>query len=298
MNQYSVHDVERLAHLPRSRIRSMVEAGLVSPVRGPHHEWMFSFQDLIVLRTAQALAEAKVPPKRITSSVKELRRRLPDSISLSELHLAAEAERVVVKEGTRRWRPESGQYLLGFEGDPAEGSPSVLEREDAEPPASAHSPANRQPLAGVRPPGTVPPPGSAEDLFQRGLDLETQDPRAALEAYEQAVAADPGLLKARINLGRLLHETGDLDRAHAVYRDAIRANGSDPVLLYDIGVLLEDMGRQNSAMEAYQAALREDPLFADCHFNLALLCERLGKPKDAIQHMAAYRRLTATTKPR
>jgi len=49
-------------------------------------------------------------------------------------------------------------------------------------------------------------------------------------------------------------------------------------------------------MEAYRAALREDRRFADCHYNLALLCERLGKPKDAIQHMAAYRRLTATTR--
>src|SRR5437867_8988315 len=98
MHQYSARDVERLVHLPRSRIRSLVEAGLVSPSRGPRNTWLFSFQDLIVLRTAQALAEAKVPPKRITSSVKELRRRLPNSMPLSELSISAEAKRVVVKE--------------------------------------------------------------------------------------------------------------------------------------------------------------------------------------------------------
>jgi tetratricopeptide (TPR) repeat protein len=204
--------------------------------------------------------------------VKELRRRLPDSMPLSGLNISAEADGVVVREGARRWRAESGQYLLGFEVDPAEGSLSVLEQQGAEPPANA------------------------QDWFGRAVALETQNPGAALEAYERAVAADPGLLKARINLGCLLHETGHPDRAETAYRDALRVNGNDPVLLYDLGVLLDDIGRKDEAMEAYRAALREDPRFADCHFNLALLCERLGKPRDAIQHLAAYRRLTATTR--
>jgi len=244
----------------------------VSPARGPRNSWRFSFQDLIVLRTAQALAEANVPHQRITRSVKELRRRLPDAMPLSGLNLSAEADRVVVKEGTRRWRPESGQYLLGFESEPAEAAPGTVKRHDAEPPADA------------------------QEWFDRGASLETKDPEAAIEAYERAVAADPAFLKARINLGCLLHEAGRLDRAEEVYRDALRASGSDPVLLFDLGVLLDDRGRKNEAMEAYRSALRQDPRFADCHFNLALLCERLGKPREAIQHLAAYRRLTATTR--
>jgi tetratricopeptide (TPR) repeat protein len=272
MHPYSARDVERLVHLPRSRIRSLVEAGFVSPARGPRNAWRFSFQDLIILRTAQELAAANVPHNRITRSVKELRRRLPDSMPLSGLNISAEAERVVVRDGARRWRAESGQYLLGFEGVSAEGSLKTLERLGAE------------------------PTGGAEEWFSRGAALETQDPEAALQAYERAIALDPGLLKARINLGCLLHETGRLDKAEVVYRDAMQASGNDPMLLYDLGVLLDDMGRKNEALEAYRAALREDPRFADCHFNLALLSERLGKPKDAIQHLAAYRRLTAPSR--
>ena len=271
MHQYSVRDVERLVHLPRSRIRSLVEAGFVSPARGPRNTWLFSFQDLIVLRAARALAAAKVPRKRITRSVQALRRRLPDAMPLSGLNISAEADRVVVREGDRCWQAESGQYLLGFEGDPAEGSLNVIERLGAEAPAGA------------------------KDRFGRGASLETQDPEAALAAYEQAIATDPSLLEARINLGCLLHETGRFEEAERVYRDALRLNGNDPVLLYDLGVLLDDMGRKNEAMEAYGAALHEDPRFADCHYNLALLHEGLGSRRDAIQHMAAYRRLTATT---
>jgi DNA-binding transcriptional MerR regulator len=83
MHQYGVREVEKLIHLPRSTIRAFIEAGFVSPVRGPRKAWLFSFQDLIVLRTAQALATANVPPKRIARSVKALREHLPDSMPLS-----------------------------------------------------------------------------------------------------------------------------------------------------------------------------------------------------------------------
>jgi tetratricopeptide (TPR) repeat protein len=272
MHQYSVRDVEKLVHLPRRRIRSLVEAGFVSPARGPRNAWRFSFQDLIVLRNAQALAAAKVPRKRITDSMKELRRRFPESTHLSLLNISADPDGLVVKEGNRRWRAESGQYLLGFESHPAQGSLSSLDRENAA------------------------PPEGADDWFERGVALESADPDAAIDAYERAVAADPGLLKARINLGCLLHEKGRLEKAEGVYRDALLAHGDDPVLLFDIGVLLDDRGRQLEAAEAYGAALRRDPAFADCHFNLALLCERLGRPKDAIQHLAAYRRLTSASR--
>src|SRR5438445_12871416 len=115
MHQYSARDVERLVHLPRSRIRSFVEAGFVSPARGPRNAWQFSFQDLIVLRTAQALAAAKVPPRRIARSMRHLRQHLPESMPLSGLSIAAEADRVVVREGRSRWQVDSGQYLLAFE---------------------------------------------------------------------------------------------------------------------------------------------------------------------------------------
>ena len=82
---YGVRDVEKLLRLPRSTIRSLIAAGFVAPARGPRGAWRFSFQDLIVLRTAQALADANVPQRRITRSVRELRRHLPDAMPLSGL---------------------------------------------------------------------------------------------------------------------------------------------------------------------------------------------------------------------
>jgi tetratricopeptide (TPR) repeat protein len=268
MHEYGVRDVEKLLRLPRSTIRALIAAGFVSPARGPRNAWRFSFQDLIVLRTAQALADAKVPQRRITRSVRELRRHLPDAMPLSGLTICAVADRVVVRERGGRWQAESGQYLLEFDGDPADGSLSVIER-------------NKEAAAS----------SSAQEWFDRGVALEREDAEAALQAYAQAIATDPALLDAHVNFGRLLHESGRFAKAEQVYREAAKTCGSDPVLLYNLGVLLDDMDRDPEAMQAYEAALRADPDLADCHYNLALLYEKLGKPKEAIRHMSRYRAL-------
>jgi len=261
-----VREVERMLHLSRSTIRSLVDAGFVSPTRGKGGAWQFSFQDLILLRTAQALVDAHVPARRITRSMRELRKRLPDTMPLSGLAIGAVADRVVVREGGSRWQAESGQYLLEFEGDPANGKLSVIERAPAE--------------------------TSAQDWFARAVALEASDVAAALRAYEEAVAADATFVDAHINWGRLLHDRGDFAGAERVYRAAMKACGDDPVLLFNLAVLLEDMQRVHDALIAYELALRFDPELADGHYNLALLCEKLARPQDAIRHMAKYRQLT------
>jgi tetratricopeptide (TPR) repeat protein len=274
MRPYGVRDVEKLLRLPRSTIRTLIAAGFVTPTRGPRNAWRFSFQDLIVLRTAQALADAHVPHRRITKSVRELRRHLPQSMPLSGLSIGAVADRVVVKEGASRWQAESGQYLLAFEGDPADGSLSVIERAQA----------------GAEP---AKPPA---DWFERGVALEASDAAAAQEAYRSAIAEDPSRIDARINLGLLLHEAGRLAEAEREYRKAIDARGDDALAHFNLGVVLEDMDRVEEAARAYAAAISRDPCLADGHYNLALVYKTLGKPREALRHMSQYRRLTGATK--
>ena len=279
MHLYGVSDVERLLRLPRSTIRLLVEAGFVSPTRGPRNAWQFSFRDLVLLRTAQSLVAAKVPARRIAKSVKALRSRLPESMPLSGLSIGAVADQVVVKEGATRWQPDSGQYLLDFDGDPEDGSLKVAERPHA------------QALRSV--PTAAPAPARpTEDWFLQAGTFEDQgQTEQAARAYRQAIAVDSTRVDARINLGRLLHQTGQLAAAERVYREAIALGGEDPILYFNIGVLLEDMRRNADAVVAYEAALALDPTLADCHYNLALLFETLKRPKEAIRHMARYRRL-------
>jgi len=266
MSHYGVREVEKLLRLPRSTVRALVQAGFVAPQRGPRGAWQFSFQDLIVLRTAQELWVAKVPRRRIAQSMRELRRHLPDAMPLSGLRISAVADRVVVKEGASHWQVDSGQYLLAFEGDPASGSLSVVGGSKAEP-------------AGVR------------QWLERAAALESDDVKAALVAYEHAIALAPDLLDAQINRGCLLHESGRLVEAESAYRAALVACGNAPAIFYNLAVVLEDLGRKDQAVEAYKEALERDPRLVDCHYNLALLYEELGKSREAIRHMAHYRKL-------
>jgi tetratricopeptide (TPR) repeat protein len=268
VHAYGIREVEKLLRLPRSTIRSLVGAGFVSPARGPRNAWRFSFQDLIVLRAAQSLANANLPARRIARSLKQLRQRLPHSMPLSGLRISAEGGRVLVTEGGARWHADSGQYVLSFEALSRDGTMHFVERNQVD--------------------------GGA--MLARALELEDSDSDAAIVAYQQAIEREPGLIDAHLNRGRLLHETGRLSQAERAYEEGMKACGEGPLLFYNLGVLLEDMDRRREAVRAYEAALRHTPDFADCHYNLALLYEALSRPRDAIRHMSHYRRLSSAKK--
>jgi tetratricopeptide (TPR) repeat protein len=225
VHPYGVREVQKLLGLPRSTIRALVDAGFVSPARGPRNAWRFSFQDLIVLRTAQALAAANVPPRRIARSMKELRRHLPQSMPLSGLSIAAEADRVVVREGSRRWQADSGQYLLAFEGSPADGSLTVLERPAAEPPEELDGYIER---------------GSA--LHQAGQLADAE--RAYREGLE-ACGEDAVLL---YNLGIVLEDLERKSDALAMYERAVSADPAFADCHYNLALLYEALGKPQSAI--------------------------------------------------
>jgi tetratricopeptide (TPR) repeat protein len=273
MHSYSVQDVERVLRLSRSTIKGLIDGGFVTPERGPRRQYRFSFQDLIVLRTARALTQAKVPSRRVRRALEDLRQSLPDKIPLSGLSICAVGDRVVVRDGKSHWQVDDGQYVLALEVDVDDGELRVVAHQAAATVAAR---------AGA--------PATA-DWFGKGLELETSDPHAARKAYEKAVNDDAELVAAWINLGRLQHEHGQLREAEKTYRAGVAAVGQDALLMFNLGVLLEDLNRPAEALEAYHVSLGGDPSFADCHYNLARLYETLGQPQHAIRHLGQYRRL-------
>lgn len=266
---YSLREVGKLLGLSRSIVSGLIEAGFVTPERGKRREYRFNFHDLVVLRAAQGLMQAKIPPARILRSLRRLRSQLPDEMPLAGLRIEAVGDDVVVSEGQKQWRPEDGQYVFSFHIELPDGQLAVFSPE--EPPAPA-------------------PRGR---WFEQGQALETTDIEKACDAYRQAIASDRSDLGAYINLGRLLHECGRLREAEAVYRSGIANCGGDGTLLFNLAVLLEDLNRNRDAAVAYRAALNAAPDMADAHFNLARLCQAQGMGKEAVRHLAAFRRLTA-----
>jgi len=278
MQTYGMPEVEKLLRLPRTTIRALVDAGFVTPSRGARNAMQFSFQDLIVLRTAQSLVDSNVPQRRIVKALKGLRASLPAAMPLSGLSIGAEGDKVVVREGRKRWQADSGQYLLGFEGDPEAGTLGVVERKPQ--------------LAGAVAEVVDGDLDPAEDWYATAVNMEADgNTEGAVRAYGRAIASNQRHADAYLNLGRLLHEIGYLPEAEKIYRVGVKACPSVALLQYNLGVLMEDRKRRPEAIAAYLGALKIDPELADGHYNIALLYEAVGKEREAIRHMAQYRKL-------
>jgi tetratricopeptide (TPR) repeat protein len=248
------------------QVRSYVRAGFLEPERGPRGELRFSFQDLVLLRTAQGLVSARIAPRRVRSALRKLKEQLPFGRPLRAVHIRAEGDRIVVGDGSAQWSPESGQVLFDF------GT-----RELARKVAPLHL--------------RAPDDGDASSWYERGCDLEESAPDDAADAYRRALELDPTLADAQVNLGRLLHEAGDPRGAAGHYRKAIELRPDNVIALFNLGVALTDLRMPDEAILAYRTALAADPACADAHYNLAHLYELRGDAAAALRHLRTYRKL-------
>ena len=274
MKGYSTREVAKLLAMSEAQVRAYVRAGFLSPERGRRRDLRFSFQDLVFLRTASGLADAGVAPRRIRKALARLREQMPDTRPLTAVRIAVEGSRIVVEDGARRWQPESGQILFDFGvADLARKTAPIVRR--------AFRKATRD-----------APEFSAEDWYEWACELEPGSPGEAREAYARALELDPEHADAHVNLGRLLHESGDAAAAEAHYEAALKARPDDAIAAFNLGVALEDQNKLPEARLAYVKATRLDPTNADAHFNAASLAERLGRSEEALRHLRAYRKLT------
>jgi len=273
MNGYTSSEVAKLLGLPIGRIRGLVKSGSLEPERGARGELRFSFQDLVLLRTAKELLAQRVPPRRVRLALKKLRAELPQGRPLSAVSIIAEGGRVIVHDGRGRWNPESGQQLFSFAVSEIADKVAPLAEKKAEQAREA-TPALR-----------------AEDWFDLGCELEASSPNDARDAYRRAIELAPEHADAHTNLGRLLHEAGELAAAEAHYRRALAAGSEDLTATFNLGVVLDDLGRHEEAVAAYQQVIAADPDYADAHYNIARIYERLGRGVSAVRHLRIYRRL-------
>jgi tetratricopeptide (TPR) repeat protein len=279
---YTTKQIREILGLTPTIVSRLIEAGFVTPERGPRREYRFSFQDLVVLRAAKGLADARLPARRISKSLKKLREQLPKDVPSNGLRIAAVGDSVAVLKGHDAWRADDGQYLLAFEVAPApQGQLRILEPKR---PTAA-------PSAVTKAPPAARPSASADAWFEEGCRIEEADGEKAALHYQNAL--DQKVCHAGIyaNLGRLLHQMGRRESAEAVYRTGAEACPDDALIHFNLGVLLDELGRVEEAIASYGKALQHDARLADAHYNIAVLYEALGKPREALRHFSACRKL-------
>lgn len=272
MKGYTTREVAEVLGLPTSRIQGWTRSGLLTPERDARGAWRFSFQDIVLLRTACELLEQNVPTRRVREALEALRTQLPVGRPLSAVHVSALGEQIIVHDDDTVWEPNSGQIQIDF---------SVAEVARSAEPVARRALEER----------AEEPELTADDWYDTALDLESVATDEAVTAYRRVIAIAPAHAEAHINLGRLLHEAGDVPDAESHYRQATVADPQNARAFYNLGVALEDQGLHTGALEAYRRSLMLDPRLAAAHFNASRLLEARDDRADALRHLAAYKRL-------
>ena len=268
MKGYSTRDIAELLELPQETIRDIARSGILDPERKTGRHYRFSFQDIIILRTAKDLISSGVSKSRINRTLFSLRNKLPSHRSLSSLRIYGDAGDVVIREDDKMYNPESGQLHFNFAIADLAGTVAPLAKQAVQEAESSDQ-------------------LTSDDWFDLGVDLEAVSPEDAPTAYLRALELDPDHSDAHVNIGRLMQEAGDYAIAEEHYHKAMEAEPDNVLAAFNLGTLLEDLGRIQDAITAYTRASS----FADAHYNLSRLYELVGEHSEALKHLKTYRSL-------
>ncbi|WP_175425755.1 tetratricopeptide repeat protein [Trinickia violacea] len=267
-----MRELQSMLGVSRAVVSGLVTAGFVTPSRGPRNGYRFTFQDVVLLRTALQLRAARIPPRKIIQALSRLREVLPDELPLTGIRVSAVGNDVAVRTGPSQWDAVTGQLLLDFEVAEIKGDVVFLDT------APAQKDLARQ----------------AEEWYDLGEKLRTSDMMGAEQAYRKAIALSPQpYYAAYVDLGALLCELeARCVDALQVFDEALSYFPKDSVLHFNRAIAFEELGRLDDAEQSYQRCLELDPSYADAHHNLAILLETRGDQQGLIRHLSAYRRLT------
>lgn len=271
-HDYSLRSLQSLLGVSRRVLSGLIEAGFVQPARGRRNELRFTFQDVVVLRTAFQLQSAKIASRKILRALAKLKADLPEELPLSGIRITAVGDTVAVKTGRAQWDAASGQHLLDFEVAPIRGDVAFLDTAPRNLRSREHQ---------------------AEEWFALGEQFTHTDVVGAEQAYRKALELAPAPhYHAYTNLGVLLCEAETRrEEALSVFDQALEHFPDDALLQFNRAVVLEELKRYDGAVEAYGRCIELDPAHADAHFNLARLSEIRGDKQSLVRHLSAYRRL-------
>ena len=243
----------RFPALRDDQLRSLAQWRLVQPTREQGETW-FSFADLATLREVHEALSRGTPLKAI---VRQLLAARQGQLTLFDGSAAAARDETararVVTLAPRPTRRDETQEA---------GSPVDTSR--------------------------------AEEAFERATAMDGapgQPAGAVMRAYREALAFDPSLVPALINLGNLHYAEGHLPEAAALYEQAIRLAPDSFEGWFNLGHTHHDEGRFAEAVRCYARGLELCPDSPEACFYLAVAYEKLGRSQDARPLWQQYQRL-------
>jgi tetratricopeptide (TPR) repeat protein len=117
---------------------------------------------------------------------------------------------------------------------------------------------------------------------------EALDYDGATAWLNKAIALDPSLAEAQMDLGKVYLYQGRLPEARAAFETATRLAPTDPYAPYYLANLLADEGHHDQAVPLLLRSLELDPLNPKAHYSLAQAYQRLGRAEDAKVEFAKH----------
>jgi Tfp pilus assembly protein PilF len=114
---------------------------------------------------------------------------------------------------------------------------------------------------------------------------------------QHGVRVNPSSWALYENLGGVLADRNDLERAVAAYRESIRLRPGNPSAHYNLGTVLFAQGRTDDAIAAWTETLRLDPGFVLAHYNLGSALAARGQVDAAEPHFEEAARLAPEFAP-
>ncbi|WP_252853834.1 tetratricopeptide repeat protein [Aeoliella straminimaris] len=226
----------------------------------------FDFAEVRVARRLAELVHAGVSLVSIDRQMAQLTRLAPDvERPLADLSIVVEGGKIFLRRGAELTEP-SGQLLIDFD-----------------------APAEVVPVPEVANPGMADAPPTADELRDAAMELaDSGEPADALEVYRGVLLSGEADAEDQFLVADLLYQLGDLAAARERYFMAIELDDEYDEARVNLGCVLLELGEVKNATAAFRGALAANPQLADAHYHLATTLERLGHTDDAREHWQLF----------
>jgi Flp pilus assembly protein TadD len=129
-------------------------------------------------------------------------------------------------------------------------------------------------------------PHNAQAQYDVGVLLQQEGQiDKALEHFRAAIEISPKYPHPHASIGDILAAQGKYDEAIQEYQKALDSAPNDPKTQVSMGVVLAQQGRGQDALPHFQKALSLDPKNAEAHYNVGNMLFASGMTDDAISEL-------------
>jgi tetratricopeptide (TPR) repeat protein len=141
-----------------------------------------------------------------------------------------------------------------------------------------------------RAPRGVSPAERAYQLYSEASAIDEDPPKwaEAERLYRCALAIQPRMACARVNLGNMLFKTRRTSEAHLEYEQALVDDPGCAEAHYNLGYLFMERGQPRQALVCFLQAIKLDCEHADAYFMCGMALESDGDPHTARWHWKKY----------